>query len=936
MFRRFFAEGKSPTESADRLSGLASNDPRLLQAAREAPDPETRAAAVERIEDVPCLGDALNQDADPGVRKAAEQRLLALYQGDPGDGARRAQVLTALTGRSSLEHLFAVADPETAATILAHMTPDQWLRLALRGTEARLRKAAAQQISDPVHLQRLAEAARGRDKGVARIAKERLAEQRRASETDGHRQALCAEAEALATGPLGADGRARLASLEQAWRALEPAAEGDPLTQRFLAARDRLRADVAEAVASRRDLGTLAQEVDGFLAQLRGVAEADSLLVAEGQALITRLEDVATAPPPGLHALAAQVAAELGRVEGNRQRADALRAVLTWARDRHREEPLVPGLVPALDQRWERLPKPDAGELSQALERDYKQLRNTLQQASAKARAAQERRLDEIDQILHHLEKSIDAGELRQAITLRDRIRNQLARLDPARGSARAGRERRLNRLAKQVEEMKGWRHWGTVTAREELCTEMEALAAMPPEPHEAAALVRAARQKWQRIDQDEGPAGQDVWQRFDHACTQAYAPYQAIKKEEARERERHLHARQAIVTRVQDFLRDSDWNAPDWQEADRCLQQARRDWRKAGSVKPRDYKTLNDSFQEAVKKLDDHLQGERQRERQRREALIAGLKALAVRDDLDLGPAIAAAKSAQRQWQPRVRSARKVEQALWEAFRAVCDDIFARQAELRKDRESAAVQARREREAWCADLEGLVGDDLPAVTPEVLRQRLAETQRAWRAAAEVGGRVGEALEQRFRRAVWAVEARAAKGESREEQDRLRDLANAAERCAAVELAVLTGAEPQTQAAALAAWERYTRERGAPEPLERRVAAATAAPSNGATSMLADSATQVEATRALCLEMEILAGVPSPPEFQQARMAFQVAQLNRAMHGEAITTANAQDPEGALRELLRRWLESGPLPAAEREAQKGRLAPVWQRLAPDA
>ncbi|MBA1147167.1 hypothetical protein H0Z60_08840, partial [Ectothiorhodospiraceae bacterium WFHF3C12] len=79
-----------------------------------------------------------------------------------------------------------------------------------------------------------------------------------------------------------------------------------------------------------------------------------------------------------------------------------------------------------------------------------------------------------------------------------------------------------------------------------------------------------------------------------------------------------------------------------------------------------------------------------------------------------------------------------------------------------------------------------------------------------------------------------------------------------------------------------------------------------------------DEAAQARAldrARRLCVGMEILAGVESPPDEAALRMEVQVERLHR---GLAAGEADAAAPAEAVRALELEWLANGPMPAGAR------------------
>jgi hypothetical protein len=76
---------------------------------------------------------------------------------------------------------------------------------------------------------------------------------------------------------------------------------------------------------------------------------------------------------------------------------------------------------------------------------------------------------------------------------------------------------------------------------------------------------------------------------------------------------------------------------------------------------------------------------------------------------------------------------------------------------------------------------------------------------------------------------------------------------------------------------------------------------------------------QAEQRRRLCLQLEVLTGVDSPPEAVQERLLFQVSRLRERLgQGEA-------DPLDAAPALERAWYLAGPAPTAEMPALEARF-----------
>jgi hypothetical protein len=88
--------------------------------------------------------------------------------------------------------------------------------------------------------------------------------------------------------------------------------------------------------------------------------------------------------------------------------------------------------------------------------------------------------------------------------------------------------------------------------------------------------------------------------------------------------------------------------------------------------------------------------------------------------------------------------------------------------------------------------------------------------------------------------------------------------------------------------------------------------------------LLSELRGNLAARKELCLRMEILAGVDSPAEAQQARMELQVKRLAEAM-GQG-----TESPLGKLAEIQREWYLRGAAPATEEQVLQARFEKVMQ------
>lgn len=893
IFSRLFRRAppwrhRDPRERLRALRSLADDDPALLELAGDT-DPGVRRAALDRLHDPLYLLERVQADADAVVREVAARRLRALLAGR-------------IAGGPAVElRLSVLADPRLPPELLAHLAAEAAeaaVRLAALGgvvdqgrlaiiaaqdAVADIRLAAAERLSDPDLLAALARSARGRDKRLHRLASERLEAAQRADAARLRAAELCRELEALAARPrLEAEDVVRAAALEREHAALGEAAPDDA---RWRAAHAQLApllaAHQAHGVAVARALRTLdalaaelaahgdPARIETVLADLLAATPADPRLTARAQALRERL-------------------GELGRDAAHRAARerflDLLDALAT---------PDAATLT-RLDAEWRALPVPaDATCRRQQDERLRQRLAHLRTAAAAAPVAARPappasapaaERQAEACALLAQLEAALDAGELHAAQPL----------YEQAQTTARGVRacEARLHAALARLNELRDWARWGGRQAREQLCLEAEGLVPDACTPAELARHVQRLRAQWKRLDSG-APVPRALWERFNAACERAYAPAQAAFAQEAAERAQHVATRRALIERLQRLDADTDWQAPDWRALDQVWRDCQQSWREAGAVPRAEYRVLECDWKAAAGAVGARIEAERQRERARRLALIDELNALA---DGDLRTAIAAAKQAQADWPPTLQLRREAEQALWLRFRRVCDDIFGRREHVRAAGDAQRQAALDAAHALCAELEALA-----ARAPEAAAAARGEVA----AIAERYARLGElprhaqaGVERRYAAALDAWNERLAHAERTRQRQAVHELAAKARLCTRLErhALVAAGALPADDAdandepaAIHEEWQRLVR---LPERLERRIrsrldaaqrALADPVEAGRLGARIAEGAT---IRRGLCLELEILAGIEPPSEDAQELLEHRIARLSAALAGE--------------------------------------------------
>ena len=633
----------------------------------------------------------------------------------------------------------------------------------LQSPFSELRLAAAELLHGRESLERVYGAMRNVDRRVAKLVHGRLdairhheAELRRGEDTLAQARAMLGDV-LLTPNHVG--------ELDRKWsviRAPELAAD-------FAAVRAQLGARLEAQVQLQRAM------IDRLTAlrQLGGQG-LDAAALGEALARLQQEQTAALADPghPSLpRALVGEVGNEMARLTASLATAEKDAAALA-ARDAAlavwEAQPQAELTPDALRRDWQRLPAmPANAAATEALQARFDALLASFPHAVRKPKAVQapapadtgsaparDKGADQafLDQ-LEALEAALQQGSLGTAAE----IDKSLKEAKDKGVRLTAAQLEHLNHLRADLKRLSDWARWGGNVSREELIKTVETLATQQLAMGELAKKVGSMRERWKALDTLSGPAPRSLWERFDAACSAAYAPAAAHFRQLADERHANAARGQALVDEAQAEIARLQGDNADWKHVSATVQRLRTAWSHLGAVDRKEKKRLDGLFSEALTTLQRPLENQRKVEVAVREQLIEEVHKL----DPNERHAVDMLRELQSRWQENARALpleRKAEQALWQRFRAACDALFA----ARKEHAHAADSERRTheaaKEALCARLEAAAPDATPSNVARLLREAAAE----WQAIGPVPRAHEARIEGRYQAAVAQVQAQVA------------------------------------------------------------------------------------------------------------------------------------------------------------------------------
>jgi exonuclease SbcC len=506
------------------------------------------------------------------------------------------------------------------------------------------------------------------------------------------------------------------------------------------------------------------------------------------------------------------------------------------------------------------------------------ELRKPKMRASNGVEQDQQQRFSEA---LDNMAKALENGALQVAADQDKALRAiDLKQVSPS--------EPQTTRLAKarsELHRLQDWARWGGNVSREEL---LKAAEEMPAKSHtvtELAKKVGSLRERWKSLDISAGPASKELWERFDGACTTAYAPAAAHFKQLADERHGNLEKARSIIAEIKQFAANANFaddgpDQVDWKAVAGFAARTAESWQRLGPIDRKEKKSSDAEFAKVMGLLSEPLAARRQIEIARREKLIAEASELNPADRR----ALDALRALQERWQEYAKSLpleRKDEQALWQRFRGACDAVFAKRKEAAHAADADRQLHLREKEALCASLEALEKEP-----SDILSKKMREATEAWSRIGPVPRAAEQQIEKRYQSALAALQKRIDDAQRLAKEAQIAALRDKLKLCHAAEELVMAESTPddseltrlQTGWQALpllaAAWERALYAR-----FDKASAALKTADRQHAALLQQNRAVLAHDV----LRLEIIMGIDSPPELSRERLQLQVEVLQSSL-----------------------------------------------------
>ena len=926
MLSSFFKPAWQNSSVEKRLSAIADlhgdsieDQQILLQLASDDDDDSIRIAAMQRLTDADALHELSKKNPDTTVSVAAANRLNELMA--TSQVLDEAQYRDLLARYPELHLRIAThADFSSIRTLAMQNLPGGQLLEVLGVTRhTDCRQLIAEKLSDIANLESARKIMRGKDKNAERIIKAKIdairSHERELAENKSQLEKLIEEVEYLAAHDWLPEFQARCRVHRQQWDNLAFEVADDD-RQRYQLARELVDSHYQqqqEIERSRQSQQQLLGELETLLQTTAGQDIAASVEArSEMQSQLQQFET-------SWRALAEIIEADQPLVKQYEQLSCAIQSATQFVtsaaellhsarEDGSKQSETMAKLGAALKKlRW----PDDLPELQIATEVQQQLLdwRNE-QKASAKE---QREKLARMHKNISSISRFSRAGNLGRAKQLAQKTQKALDKFD---GKDRLDLQGRFDEASKTLGDMGDWKNFATEPKYIELCDAMELLTTSDKHADKRSSEMKALQQQWKSLGHSD--VSEQYWPRFKLAADQVYQVCAEFFEQRRGVRKTHLEERKQYLEEMRELLEKTDWdNSPDYKAVQASVHNIHGGFtsikdieRNAGEKQWKQYSTLKAAVMAKLDAVYDENIALKQRLINQAETLA---EAAAIAENLT------SLKSLQARWKQIGVTRRSEDQKAWKAFKKQGDIIYNKVQELRQGQRNETDQ---QLDAYRGIIKAIQQLAKTANDLAEADHQFSELEASFAQLPELPRQLPEKLlegiQRDYRKACDQFDngrSRILKGRQNQQLDGLRQKASL---CTQLEALAASASEQQLQEISQQ-WDSIELHNpGLSQRIEARRDSAL-------TDMDRDAITAER--RMLCIRLEILMDIESPPEDRALRMQYQLQQMNQSGLGQP-----AIDAKQLIENMELDWL---CMPGAEAEQQVA-LDERFQRAKPGA
>ena len=446
------------------------------------------------------------------------------------------------------------------------------------------------------------------------------------------------------------------------------------------------------------------------------------------------------------------------------------------------------------------------------------------------------------------------------------------------------GLQNKLEDFEQQLAKLGDWHEFAVTPKKEALIVQMQALINSTMAPADKASKIHDLQDSWKEVSKGGQQQDDQLWNEFQQASQQAYAPCKEFFEKQAAERDIHLQKRREMVAHLQTYLAAYHWETAVWKDVEQTLKTARQEWLTYWPVPRKAGNDLQKEFESLMESLFNKMSSAYDANKQQKQSLVDQAKQLLTH--ADTRAACDSVKQLQVDWKTIGKTWYKEDQSLWNEFRQACDAVFAR----RQD-ESSALQAERhavleQANQYVNQVVALSKQDVADVA--AVKTQMDSAQAAF-AALNLPRDQAKNLQQSLQNAIQAVNEKIRQHKQQAEKNRWQTIYLTAKEISDLELSVVKGNADESAFDELA--KTLSENTDWPKNIMAKLQSRLVQAKNLTQT---DIEIATKKLRELVLRADIVAGRESPDDEKPARMRYQVQQMQQGLGKREVQFSDLQ------------------------------------------
>jgi hypothetical protein len=334
---------------------------------------------------------------------------------------------------------------------------------------------------------------------------------------------------------------------------------------------------------------------------------------------------------------------------------------------------------------WQAVEQKSCGFLPQSIKDAHKEITQLWQNGLTPLLHEQKLLFNQTKKKLIDLKRLLVSGKYKVCFGLFKGVNQTISLLSP---HQQQQLQRDFDNVSEKMAEISDWEHYIATPRKQQLLSDITDLVTMPMDnPNEQADKVKKYRKIWNSLGHADENVDQELNKQFNLACEQAFAPCRLFYAEQEKLREQHLVTRNEIILQAKTLAdsiiaTDADVVTIDYKMLDGKLNKLQQRWQQAGEVDRQGYQKLYRQFKNTLQPIRKAIKDFHDANGSSKQVLITiAEQQLTVED---IYQAIDTVKELQQQWRAIGFSGTHQESKLWQKFRALNDQIFAKRAEFK------------------------------------------------------------------------------------------------------------------------------------------------------------------------------------------------------------------------------------------------------------